>query len=92
MSPGDQFMTVYPESNCRIENIFNPRPCNPGPSQVVQYDSSTDDILGGSALGVLIGGGLGWAMGRLIRRWETVDLAQVTVGNGGLGLSVSVRP
>ena len=26
MSPGDQFMTVYPESNCKIGNFFNPPP------------------------------------------------------------------
>ena len=89
ISPGDQFYPTYPESsNCG----WGSWGCNLGPLVYEQYDSSTDDIVGSAVVGVLIGGGLGWVIGRTVRRWETVDLAQVTVGNGRLGLSVSVQP
>jgi len=42
--------------------------------------------------GALIGGPLGYFVGRVLGRWETVGLDQITVGPGNLSLSLRVRP
>ena len=91
ISPGDQFRSTYPEARgCSYSGFF--RSCTHyGPLVHEQYDSSTDDILGASAVGVLIGGGLGWVIGKALTRWERVELDQITVGNGNLAVSMSIR-
>ncbi len=39
----------------------------------------------------LIGGGLGYVVGMLLGRWETVQLDQFMIGDGNLAVSMSVR-
>ena len=41
--------------------------------------------------GALIGGGLGYVVGRLLGRWETVEQDQVSVGDGNLAVSMRIR-
>ena len=41
--------------------------------------------------GALIGGGLGYVVGMLLGRWETVELDQVMVGDGNLAVSMRIR-
>ncbi len=41
--------------------------------------------------GALIGGGLGYVVGMLLGRWETVELDQFTIGDGNLAVSMSIR-
>ena len=92
MSPGDQFRPTYPEAvGCRGSGFFSRSCTSYGPLVYEQYDSSTDDILGASVVGVLAGGGLGYLAGKMFRRWETVELDQLTVGAGNLAVSMSIR-
>jgi outer membrane lipoprotein SlyB len=46
----------------------------------------------GAFYGALIGGTLGYVVGRGLGRWETVEIDQVTVGDGALSFSLSIRP
>ncbi len=52
-----------------------------------QTDETVTYVLGGA----LIGGGLGYVVGMLLGRWETVELDQVMVGDGSLAVSMRIR-
>lgn len=45
----------------------------------------------GAAAGALVGGMVGWFVGRTAGRWETVDIDQITTGDGTLSLSLRIR-
>lgn len=59
---------------------------------LVPESSRARETVVGAVTGALIGGGLGYVVGRMLGHWETVELDQVIVGQGGLGLSFSIRP
>ena len=60
---------------------------NPFTPDKSQTGETVTYVLGGA----LIGGGLGYVVGRLLGRWETVELDQVIVGDGSLAVSMSIR-
>ena len=63
--------------------------CDPGP--LVQVNSRAEETATGAVGGALIGGGLGYGVGMLLGRWESVELDQITVGDGNLAVSMSIR-
>ena len=56
-----------------------------------QANSRAGDTALGAAGGVWYGAGLGFLVGILLGRWETVELDQITVGDGNLAVSISIR-
>jgi hypothetical protein len=56
-----------------------------------QANSRAGDTAFGAANGVRYGAGLGFLVGMLLGRWETVELDQLTVGDGNLAVSISIR-
>ncbi len=56
-----------------------------------QLNSRKDETAGGAFLGALIGGTAGFLVGKMLGGWETVELDQITVGAGNLGVSLSIR-
>ena len=62
---------------------------DPGPQ--VQVNSQAEETASGAVGGALIGGALGFFVGRVLGRWETVELDGLTVGSGALSLSVRIR-
>jgi len=44
-----------------------------------------------AALGALTGGWLGLIVGEKLGNWEAVELNQITVGDGNLAVSISIR-
>ena len=63
--------------------------CDPGPQ--VQVNSRTEETAGGAVVGALTGGALGFFVGKVLGRWETVELDQVNFGAGNLAVSMSIR-
>ena len=55
------------------------------------YPSRGNAAIGGAFVGAVIGGGLGYVVGRTLGRWETVEFDQITVGTGNLGVSLRIR-
>ena len=41
--------------------------------------------------GALVGGGLGYIVGRMFGRWETVELDQLVISGGSLAVGIRVR-
>ena len=56
-----------------------------------QTNSRAGDTAIGAANGVRYGAGLGFLVGMLLGRWETVELDQLTVGDGSLAVSMRIR-
>ena len=82
MGRGDEFKTVY--SNCTLMGDCRT-------AEYKQINSSTDDILRGSVVGALLGAGVGGLIGKAVKRWQTVELEQVMIGDGNLAVSLSIR-
>ena len=57
---------------------------------VLLNNRAGDTILGAFA-GALIGGGLGYLVGRTLGHWEAVELDRLTVGSGALSLSFRIQ-
>ncbi len=62
---------------------------DPGPQ--VQVNSRAADTAAGATVGALTGGALGFFVGKVLGRWETVELDRLAVGSGALSLSFSIR-
>jgi hypothetical protein len=60
--------------------------------QPQQTNSGLVASIKGAAAGILIGGTLGWFVGRALGQWETVELAQLMIGDGNLAVSLRIRP
>ena len=58
---------------------------------LVPVHSRAEETATGAVRGALIGGGLGYVVGMLLGRWETVELDQITVGAGSLAVSMNIR-
>ena len=58
---------------------------------IVPVNSRAEETATGAVGGALIGGGLGYVVGMLLGRWETVELDQLTVGDGSLVVSMHIR-
>ena len=58
---------------------------------LVPFKSRTEETVSGAVRGALIGGGLGYVVGMLLGRWETVQLDQVMIGDGNLAVSMRIR-
>ncbi len=63
--------------------------CDPGPQ--VQVNSRAEETAGGAVVGALTGGALGFFVGKVLGRWETVELDQVMIGDGNLAVSMRIR-
>ena len=59
---------------------------------LMPVNSRAEETATGALRGVLIEGGLGYFIGKALGRWETVELDQITVGDGNLAVSMSIRP
>ena len=59
---------------------------------LVPANSRARETVVGAVGGALLGGGLGYVVGMLFGRWETVGLDQVMIGDGNLAVSLSLRP
>jgi len=57
-----------------------------------QTNSGLVASIKGAAAGVLVGGTVGWFVGRALGQWEAVELAQVMIGDGKLAVSMRIRP
>jgi len=62
---------------------------DPGPE--VQVNSRAEETAGGAVGGALIAGTAGFFVGKMLGRWETVELDQLTLGGGALSLSFRIR-
>ena len=58
---------------------------------LVPDNSRAGETVTHAVAGALIGGGLGYVVGMLLGRWETVELDQVVVGDGNLAVSMRIR-
>ena len=58
---------------------------------LVPANSLAEEIATRAIGGALIGGGLGYVVGMLLGRWETVELDQIMVGDGNLAVSMRIR-
>ena len=86
------FEQTYGRRACHssFRDLFGP--CDvTGAGTLVASNSRGKDTVLGAAGGALIGGPLGYFVGRVLGRWETVKLDQLTVGAGSLSLSLRVR-
>ena len=61
--------------------------CGPGG----QVNSRSEETAGGAFVGALTGGALGFFVGKVLGRWETVELDQITVGDGNFAISIRIR-
>jgi uncharacterized protein YcfJ len=58
---------------------------------LVPVHSRAEETATGAVRGALIGGRLGYVVGMLLGRWETVQLDQVMIGDGNLAVSMRIR-
>lgn len=59
---------------------------------LVEADSRPDEhTTTGIVAGALIGGGLGFLVGKMLGHWETVELDQLTVAAGNVAVSMRIR-
>ena len=58
---------------------------------LVPVNSRTEEAATGAVAGALIGGGLGYVVGKLLGRWETVQLDQLMIRDGSLAVSMRIR-
>ena len=71
---------------------YKPQFCSPFPFGCSgQINSRAGDTALGAFSGARYGAGLGFLVGMLFARWETVELDQITVGDGNLAVSISIR-
>jgi len=54
------------------------------------WNSRTVSTLGGASIGLILGTGFGWAIGRGIPRWVEVDVESFRAGPDGVAFAVSV--
>ena len=71
---------------CLLFAIFG---CDPGPQ--VQVNSRAEETAGGAVVGALTGGTAGYFVGKMLGRWETVELDQFMIGGGNLAVSFRIR-
>ena len=57
----------------------------------VPVNSRTGEAATGAVAGALIGGGLGYVVGNLLGRWETVQIDQLMIRDGSLAVSMRIR-